>query len=530
MAARIGLQIGDVIGNYRIVRRIGAGGMGVVYEVVHLRLERRAALKVLTFAGADPELATRFVNEGRAANVTNHAGVVQIYEYGQLDDGAPWLLMEYIEGQTLEARLAAVRARAEGSSIEPLSILYQLAATLAAVHKQGVVHRDLKPTNIILAPDLTRPEGEQVKVLDFGIAKLMGDKLRPVPDGRRVAPETLIGTFLGTAHYMAPEQCRSAADVDAKADVYALGVIAYELLSGRLPFEGEAISIVMQKCTQPPPPLAENGQPPELVALVTAMLHFNAAERPTMSQVAELLARLGGRGLSGAQVRKLVSVTAEHSGFAKVPHSRPPRRILMGSIGVMTGAIASLIILLLSHTYRSLGNEKPASVQMLTGPGVATLESPGNLGNVVTTLPPPAEVPTEPKADADMAPAEVGPAEVGPAEVAPVDMGTNKPDAMVHSQDPPAPLCVPRLLRESCVAALTEPQKKVFQEAAEQVGFRVCPGRRLLLMHPVHGFLRCKPALGMPAGFCDRFISTLDALWDPSWPLPAVVEIKCPTK
>ncbi len=525
MAARIALQIGDVIGNYRIVRRLGAGGMGVVYEVVHLRLERRAALKVLTFAGADTELATRFVNEGRAANVTNQAGIVQIYEYGQLDDGAPWLLMEYIEGQTLEARLAAVRTGVEGASIDPLSVLYQLAATLSAVHKQGVVHRDLKPTNIILTPDLTRPEGEQVKLLDFGIAKLMGDNLRSLPDGRRAAPETLIGTFLGTAHYMAPEQCRSAADVDAKADVYALGVIAYELLSGRLPFEGEAISIVMQKCTQPPPPLAANGQPPELVALVTAMLHFSAAERPTMSQVAELLARLGGRGLSGAQVRKLVSVTAEHSGFAKVPYSRPPRRILMGSLGILTGAIAALIILLAGDTYLSSGVKKLLSIQAPSNPVGTAAASPADLGNAVTTLPPPPEGPTDPPPEDDTVPAEVD-----LAESAPVDMGTNLPDAVVRPQEPPGPVCVPRLLRESCVAALSEPQKKAFQNAAEKVGFRICPGRRLLLMHPVKGFLRCQPAPGLPAGFCDRFISTLDALWEPSWPLPAVVEIKCPTK
>ena len=526
MAARIALQTAEVIGNYRIVRRIGAGGMGVVYEVVHLHLARRAALKVLTFAGADTELAARFVNEGRAANVTNQAGIVQIYEYGQLDDGAPWLLMEYVEGQTLDARLTAVREGVEGASVDPLPILYQLAATLSAVHKQGVVHRDLKPTNIMLTPDLTRPEGEQVKLLDFGIAKLMGDNLRSLPDGRRAAPETLVGTFLGTAHYMAPEQCRSAAEVDAKADVYALGVIAYELLSGRLPFEGEVFTIVMRKCTQPPPPLDGRGQPPELVALVTAMLSLNPQERPTMSQVAELLARLGGRGLSGAQVRKLVSVTAEHSGFAKVPHSRPPRRILVGSIGILTGAFAALIILLASNIYGSFGTEKSTPTQAPKDRSELVVASPADLADVVTTAPSPPEVPI----DASQWDADTVPARDDPAELDPGDMGVSPPDAAVRPQEPPGHGCVPKLLRASCIAALTEPQKKIFQEAAARVGFRVCPGRRLILMHPAKGFLRCQPAVGMPAGFCDHFISTLDALWDPSWPLPAVVEIKCPIK
>jgi hypothetical protein len=515
MLARPSLKPGDVIGNYRVVRLVGAGGMGEVYEVVHLHIARRAALKVLTCAGTRPELATRFVNEARAANVVSHPGTVQVFEYGLLAGGAPWLLMEFIDGETLAARISELRAGTREAGCDHLSVLYQLSATLAELHLKGVVHRDLKPSNIILTPDSTRPEGEQAKLLDFGIAKLMHNSLRLLPDGRPADPGTVVGAFLGTPEYMAPEQCRSAADVDARADVYALGVIAYELMSGRLPFEGEPLGIVMCKAMETAPQLCAPGVPSELSALIMSMVEREPTRRPTMSEVSEMLARLGGRGLSGAQVRKLVSSSSEHRGLATPLPGARLQRMLIGSIGVLTGLCVSLMVLL-GGMYFSCGS--------VHGSGVAgELGSTGELGGPASgpeLSPPAAPAAVDMRSSGEEDPADPA-APQGPPDMA-------RPPVRPPVVHPRPRLCASHPVTPACIAGLPEGPKQAVVRAAARAELRLCAGQSITLVHPASSFLRCRPGTAAPPGVCERFSLALDAMWDSSWPIPDVVEVKCP--
>lgn len=288
------IAAGRVINNYRIVRQLGAGGMGAVYEVVHVQIGRRAAIKLLSLdPHSKPEFVTRFLNEAKAANQVKHPGVVQVFEYGQLDDGTPWMLMEYLDGKTLGDRMTA---QGRLSLAATLPIIQQLAEILTIAHGQGIIHRDLKPSNVMLQTDRLVPGGERVKLLDFGIAKLLdqGPLQQGQPDVR-----TETGRILGTIHYMAPEQCKSAADVDGRADVYALGVMAFQALSGSLPiYDRESWGLIVKKVTEAPLQLGDQVPelPRDICELVMAMLEREPEKRPAMAAVEESLARMLGLG------------------------------------------------------------------------------------------------------------------------------------------------------------------------------------------------------------------------------------------
>jgi serine/threonine-protein kinase len=276
-------MIGSHIGSYRIVRPLGEGGMGLVYEAVDERIERRAVIKVLHAGLAqDQHIAARFLNEARAANRVKHPGIVSVYEFGTAPEGAPYIIMEFLEGEPLRARLQARGPLGP----EALRFARQIASALAAAHAQGVVHRDLKPDNVMIVPDEEAPGGERVKVFDFGIAKLAAQP----GAGLRTRP----GSVLGTPVYMAPEQFRGAEQVDDRADVYALGILLHEMLAGQPPFGGEFPELLLQHLMHEPPPLpaALPGVSPAVEALVRRMLAKEPAARPRMAEVAQALAQL----------------------------------------------------------------------------------------------------------------------------------------------------------------------------------------------------------------------------------------------
>jgi serine/threonine protein kinase len=267
--------IGKHINNYEVVSLLGEGGMGTVYLALHPIMGRKAAIKVLKPELArDESLVMRFFNEARAANAIRHPNIIDIIDVGLLpDDNVPYMLMEFLEGESLATRLERARQLDVGSAVE---IASQTASALAAAHSKGIVHRDLKPDNLFLVPDEMVGTGERVKVLDFGIAKLRDDM-------RGSSMKTLTGAIMGTAAYMSPEQCQGLIEkLDHRTDVYALGIILYEMLCGGPPFisEGFGDIIIMHVMKEPVPPEQKNPAVPYAVsAAILRALAKSPADR-----------------------------------------------------------------------------------------------------------------------------------------------------------------------------------------------------------------------------------------------------------
>lgn len=253
--------------------------MGVVYEALHDAIERRVAIKVLHPEYCrNAEVASRFVNEARVVNRVGHPGLVQIFDHGQLPDGTAYLVMELLQGETLAHRLQRAGGGLPWQEVLRLGIL--LAECLVAAHAKGVVHRDLKPDNVMIVPDTHAVKGERTKLLDFGIAKQVGGAAGPVRTAMNVA--------MGTPAYMSPEQCLGAGQVDDRTDVYSLGMIFYEMLSGAVPFSGSGMGEIMcRQISEPPPPLAAlaPAAPLPVCNLVHDMLCKDRQQRPAMCQV-----------------------------------------------------------------------------------------------------------------------------------------------------------------------------------------------------------------------------------------------------
>jgi tRNA A-37 threonylcarbamoyl transferase component Bud32 len=279
--------IGKHINNYEVVSLLGEGGMGTVYLAVHPIMGRKAAIKVLKPELArDESLVGRFFNEARAANAIRHPNIIDIIDVGLTpDDNVPYMLMEFLEGESLAGRLDRVRPLPIDQAVE---ITLQTASALAAAHSKGIVHRDLKPDNLFLVPDEMVGNGERVKVLDFGIAKLRDDM-------RGSSMKTRTGAIMGTAAYMSPEQCQGLIErIDHRTDVYALGVILFEMLCGGPPFVSEGFGdiIIMHVMKAPENPQLRNPAIPDNVAAAIlralakspddrfqSMLEFQAALR-----------------------------------------------------------------------------------------------------------------------------------------------------------------------------------------------------------------------------------------------------------
>jgi serine/threonine-protein kinase len=217
------LAVGTVVGEMEITAKVAQGGMGAIYAAVHPVIHKKAAIKVLNRDLCyDPDAVDRFVQEARSVCQIGHPNIVDVFAFGVLPDGRSYMVMDWLDGESLGERL--VRGPVPVS--ETVAILDQVADALEAVHEQDVIHRDLKPDNIFLCP--VRGGRTAVKLLDFGVAKLVRY------DGA-IGP-TQPGMIMGTPGYMSPEQAR-AKDVDTRTDIYALGCVAYETVTGRLPFE-----------------------------------------------------------------------------------------------------------------------------------------------------------------------------------------------------------------------------------------------------------------------------------------------------
>jgi eukaryotic-like serine/threonine-protein kinase len=265
--------VGQTLGHFQILAPLGSGGMGEVYLAEDIRLGRKVALKLLPAQlTADAERLRRFEQEARAASALNHPNILTIHEIGEADDRY-FIVSEFVEGQTLRARMASARMQLG----EALEVATQAAGALAAAHAAGIVHRDIKPENLMLRPD------GYVKVLDFGLAKLTEPPALAIDTQALTAGgfSTESGVVMGTVHYMSPEQARGQ-KVDARSDIFSLGIVLYEMITGRAPFEGATSSdVIAALLAKEPLPLSQflPEIPVELEQIVTKALRKDREER-----------------------------------------------------------------------------------------------------------------------------------------------------------------------------------------------------------------------------------------------------------
>jgi eukaryotic-like serine/threonine-protein kinase len=308
---------GTVVGGkFRIVRTLGRGGMGTVYEVIHEITKHRRALKLL-HREVNAESVKRFLREASVAGTLGDRRIVETFDAGELPTGEPYLVMELLEGETLASRI-----QREGNRFpieDALAIVRDVASAIALAHDKGITHRDLKPENVFLTPG-------GVKVLDFGVSKFSGTE---------EAALTREGVAIGTPLYMAPEQLRAEKDLDARVDVYALGVVLYETLSGRRPFDADTMTALIVKINEGeaiPLGMVRSDTPPGLVATVQRAMHRDREQR---FQTARALADALG-------VDPLAATALVASAPMSITTAPPPRRrtwVALLALPILAGVV-----------------------------------------------------------------------------------------------------------------------------------------------------------------------------------------------
>jgi len=318
------IDIGQTVGNYKITAKLGEGGMGVVYLAEHPVIGKKVALKAIhPELSRNSEVVSRFMTEAKAVNQIGHDHIVDIADFGTTPDGDFYFIMEYLQGESLAERLKRERFLPEERA---LGIAAQVADALGASHRQHIIHRDLKPENIFLIQ--RGGSDEFVKILDFGLAKL-------IQEDDRSLHKTRTGSVMGTPYYMSPEQCEGRDLIDNRSDIYALGVIIFELLTGKVPFGGEGYGeIIVKHVTHPPPSMRRINPGLSLAAeqIVYRALSKNRDDR--FSSMEELrLALLDPEAyVEGPEGRPTPSAVADLSGVirAAAPMSRHRRPTPLG--------------------------------------------------------------------------------------------------------------------------------------------------------------------------------------------------------
>jgi serine/threonine protein kinase len=367
------LPPGFKVGEYEVTSHIGSGGMATVYAGVQPVIGKKVAIKVLSrMLSSDHTMVERFVQEARAVNQIKHHNIVDIFALGELPDGRTYCVMELLVGETLKDRLR----HGSPSYEETVAILSQICEGLHAAHRANVVHRDLKPDNVFLVEGGRNPI---VKILDFGIAKLLDSETAP-------AQRTRAGILMGTPEYMSPEQC-SGRDVDARADIYLLGVMMYEVFTGRLPFVATTpiMTINAHVSERPTDPKIYTDLPPKLAELILQCLAKEPAERPQTAlevrdRLVDVVTELGvdvaaalalPRRFEGATTSRQIPRT--RSGVTDPNQKRARSRVPLYIGGAVVLALAAVGLFVV---IKSLGGEVPPKEPAVVTPPAAPPDAP----------------------------------------------------------------------------------------------------------------------------------------------------------
>jgi serine/threonine protein kinase len=432
---------GSSIGAYRVLRKIGQGGMGTVFLAEHTLLGRYAAIKVLL-----PELSSkrasidRFFNEARATTAILDPGIVQVFDFGFTTDNIAYIVMELLDGEQLNHRLQRLGALPPSDA---LRITRQVAGSLGAAHASGIIHRDLKPENLHIVRDPEAPGGERAKILDFGIAKLGDD----VPD----RAHTRTGAVLGTPLYMSPEQCNGACEIDHRADIYSLGCVLFHLLTGRPLFDLQGVGAIISAHLREPAPRPSSvaGPLPSGVdELVMRCLAKSPADR--FATALELQQACDAILAQITATPAPSSVSAPVRRISQLPHTPPPYDPPHTTLGDSAGQPPVTVTRSRIGLWIAL-----AALAGGTGAAAAVLTSRGGPPRASAALPAlteaavPEPKPVEPPAAAvSVIPVDAGPADAAvvapeppgqvPPSVIPRKPGPTKKATKVPSTKPPA--------------------------------------------------------------------------------------------
>jgi serine/threonine-protein kinase len=462
-------MIGEMIGSYRVLSQIGQGGMGAVYLAEHPLIGRKVAIKViLPEHSHQQDTLNRFFNEARATARLRHPSLVDTIDFGTHTNGSAYIIMEYLEGENLGARLKRVPIMA---AWEAARLGRQIAEAVGVAHAAGIVHRDLKPDNVFLTPHPSTGD-DLVKILDFGIAKLTG------PEGS--GTQTRTGVMVGTPLFMAPEQCRGSGQVDHRADVYSLGCILYRMLTGQPPFTHAGIGELIAAHLYETPP-APRELLPAIPEPFEAVILRALAKRPddryqTMTELirdldaasaaltADAYARAGGRtavlpAVDGAPLTPLPPMTTSRRGISGAPvvatpvpgAPASPHAGLEGRTQVLPPTVAAPAVTGDSQRLRSKTTFSGASGSMEAAPAVTSLRprGPGRLliaGAVIgvaavaaLVLVPDRKPPSLSVVPAAAPTAEPPLARVEPPPRAPAPAAPSPPPPAAEKAPPPAP-------------------------------------------------------------------------------------------
>ena len=373
--------VGELVAErYRLVERLGEGAMGAVWAAEHVHMRKRFAVKILhPDAVSSPEIVSRFEREAVAAANIVHPAVVAATDFGRLADGSFFLVLEYVAGKDLRHLVAGGALPVSRA----LDLTRQILLGLGAAHAKGVVHRDIKPENVMLVSrtESTVSRGaatrDMVKILDFGIAKVDANSFGDPQEGQLL---TRMGSIYGTPNYMAPEQALGTA-IDARADLYAVGVMLYEMIAGAPPFDGDPITVIAKQVNEAPPPLHSPLGPealtPQLLALVDALLAKDREARPADAHAAIALLDAAAASLPADRQATMIGDPLELGRSPPPPSVGPPAlvarartalRPLAGKLGVkvdalMLGVAGAAAVLLLAIVY-ALARPSTANVQV----------------------------------------------------------------------------------------------------------------------------------------------------------------------